>query len=380
LKVTRYDRGRFKKKAVKTDEGFLRTDAIVTRTGVFYYRNPDGSTRRELRHPDDILALDSIESMKMIPITNDHPLEGLVTADTAKKLQVGSTGENIRPDGNDVIAPIVVTDETAVNDVENGKQELSLGYELELVDEQGNYDGEDYDFRQTNVKYNHLAIVDSARAGSRARIHMDSAEEIDKPDSNNDDDVPNNKPDKGGNMSKYRKDGIEYDAAQEVVNHIATLDTKIADLEQANSDVKGELDTIRAERDSLKEELDKLKETNTDEAIAKAVAARRDLESKASKVLSEDDMKDLIGKSDKEVQIAVIKSVSPDANLDDETDAYISGRFDSAVENSESRKKNNADNAQKVNQRGDDDDEDVVGKARQDMIDDMTGKKKPDTE
>ena len=58
-------------KASKTkinDNGYLETDAIITRTGVFVYKNADGSTNRELRHPDDVFKADSLETLKMIPI------------------------------------------------------------------------------------------------------------------------------------------------------------------------------------------------------------------------------------------------------------------------------------------------------------------------
>mgnify|MGYP000088398843 FL=1 len=52
--VARYDQGEFVGGTMTTDEGFLKTTAITTRTGVFTYKNLDGSLRKELRHPDDV--------------------------------------------------------------------------------------------------------------------------------------------------------------------------------------------------------------------------------------------------------------------------------------------------------------------------------------
>lgn len=176
--VARYDQGEIIGSTEISDEGFLKTDAVVTRLGIFTYKNGDGSLRKELRHPDDVLRLASLNSMKMIPITNDHPAERLVDATTAKQLQVGYTGENIRPDGKFIISPIVITDSVAVEAVRNGKDSLSLGYSVDLIKEDGEYDGQRYDYRQTNVRYNHLAIVDRARAGSEVRINMDSEDAI----------------------------------------------------------------------------------------------------------------------------------------------------------------------------------------------------------
>ena len=84
--VARYDRGSVRGDAIVTDEGYIRAHAVVTRTGVFLYKNADGSTRRELRHPDDVWNEDSIATMDLIPVTNGHPSEKLVTAENSKRL------------------------------------------------------------------------------------------------------------------------------------------------------------------------------------------------------------------------------------------------------------------------------------------------------
>ena len=50
---------------------------------------------------------------------------------------------------------------------------MSLGYNLDLIEEPGEWNGEKYDAIQTNIRINHLAIVDKARAGSnRISISM----------------------------------------------------------------------------------------------------------------------------------------------------------------------------------------------------------------
>jgi len=77
-------------KMLETSEGYLRGEAIVSRAGVFKYRNVDGSIRGELRHPDDVFNNDSLSTLKMIPITIDHPPE-FVNASNAHKYQVGYT-------------------------------------------------------------------------------------------------------------------------------------------------------------------------------------------------------------------------------------------------------------------------------------------------
>lgn len=51
-----------------TDEGYLVDHPIVTRCGIFEYKNPDGTTRRELRLPEDVFSEKSLKSYKGKPI------------------------------------------------------------------------------------------------------------------------------------------------------------------------------------------------------------------------------------------------------------------------------------------------------------------------
>ena len=60
---------------------------------------------------------------------------------------------------------------------QHGFKELSLGYNLDLVEEPGTYNGEPYDAIQTNIVINHLALVASARAGEQARLNIDGSDE-----------------------------------------------------------------------------------------------------------------------------------------------------------------------------------------------------------
>jgi len=107
--------------------------------------------------------------MRMVPVTNGHPPELFVDVNNAKQLSIGHLGENIQPDGKFVIAPLLITTRDGVDAVGAGRIEWSCGYELDLIKEEGIWNGvEPYDSRQTNIIYNHLALVDEARAGHEA--------------------------------------------------------------------------------------------------------------------------------------------------------------------------------------------------------------------
>jgi hypothetical protein len=330
LQVARFDRGSFQGKTSRTKEGYLRTDAAVTRTGVFAYRLSDGSMRRELRHPLEVFAQDSLASLKMVPVTNDHPPVRLLTADTAKQYQVGFTGETVLPNAGFVTSTMTVTDAAAISSVDKGKRELSCGYSCDLVKEDGTFEGEPYDFRQTNIRYNHVAIVGRGRAGADVCINLDSLSDGDGFEIENAD---NNNSQRGTRMVKIVIDGIDYEAAPEVANALTKANKATADAQvKADAALVG-IEKIKADRDTLKAKVDAAdEEAKTLPAkIAVAVKDRLDLERTASAILPKDTKLD--GLSDKEIRTAVIKAKFPKAdNLDTASDIYLQARFDAAVE------------------------------------------------
>ena len=118
-------------KIVKTDEGYLRGEAVVTRCGVFKYLNQDGTIRREARLPEYAFKKESLDSLKMIPVTNNHPTV-LVDATNAKELSIGTTGETINIDGENILTTVTINVQDAIDEIENNnKVELSLGYTLD---------------------------------------------------------------------------------------------------------------------------------------------------------------------------------------------------------------------------------------------------------
>jgi hypothetical protein len=390
----------------KTPEGFLKGIARVTRTGVFTYRNADGTLRRELRHPDEVFSRASLDSMRMIPITNLHPMDKLVSADTAKALSIGMTGENVIPDGKFVLVPIAITTQDGVSAVEAGREELSLGYETELEEKSGNYDGEEFDFIQRGIMYNHLAIVDRGRAGVDVRLNMDAADAIEVPeeeveldanglpclkkkdggpgsgpqgggskggvnpsdkygasyarqkvqskneknqrenarlglgkrnlkDSIDNDGTNNQHSTRSDSMVKVRLDnGLEYDAAPEVVVAFAAIQTKLDGLSADNKSLLTNADKLRADADTAKETNAQLqsKLDAMPAAIDAAVKTRVSLVKVANDTLGAETIVKLDGMTNSEIKKAIILSRFPSAKLDGVSEEYIQARFDSALE------------------------------------------------
>lgn len=318
---TRFDRSAFKMK--QTPEGYIAGNAIVTRTGVFEYINADGTKRLELRHPDEVLKPESLDTLKLKPVTNDHPNE-VVNVNNADKYSVGSIGETVVVEDGNIAVTFTVTNKDAVKAIQGKrKRELSLGYTLDLVKEDGVYNGEVYTHRQTNINYNHLAIVERGRAGRNARINMDGvavqvvAEETEEVSVMTD------------NLQTFRVDGLEYKASPEVVKHVEKQEALRLDAEKALVEAKSNLDALQAKLDeAVKAKTEAEAKVNSD-AIASLVASHVELLAKAGRVVNVDS---LASKSAREVQEAVILAKNPNMDLSDKSDDYVSARFDAIIE------------------------------------------------
>ncbi len=153
-----------------TPEGYLRDRPILTSTGIFEYSNPDGSVRRELRLPDEVFDAKSLRSYKGKPIIVTHDA-GLVDKNNVSREQIGTILTEGYRSGNDVRAEIIIHDTDEMK--ECGLKELSLGYNLDLDETPGVWNGHPYDAIQRNIRVNHLALVREARAGDQARLNID---------------------------------------------------------------------------------------------------------------------------------------------------------------------------------------------------------------
>jgi len=157
-------------KASFTPEGYLKDRPVLTSIGIFEYGNPDGSVRRELRLPEDVFDEESLRSYRGKPIIITHDA-GLVNKENVAENQIGTILSNGMRDGDDVKADIIIHDTDAMKD--SGLKELSLGYNLDLDETPGVWNGMHYDAVQRNIRINHLALVREARAGEQARLNLD---------------------------------------------------------------------------------------------------------------------------------------------------------------------------------------------------------------
>lgn len=111
----------------------------------------------ELERAADTFARLPILS-KHVPVTVDAPQPDLI---------VGAIGSAISFEAPYLVADICVWDGPAIAGIETDKvRELSCAYRYVPVMEPGEYNGQPYDGRMTEIQGNHLALVEVGRAGS----------------------------------------------------------------------------------------------------------------------------------------------------------------------------------------------------------------------
>ena len=160
-------------RAYFTPEGYLKDRPILTSCGIFEYSD-NGSVRRELRLPEDVFSPESLKSYKGAPVVITHDA-GLIDKDNVAENQIGTILSEGERSGDDVKAEIIIHDTDAMKSA--GLKELSLGYNLDLDETPGVWNGQRYDAVQKNIRINHLALVREARAGEQARLNLDGRAE-----------------------------------------------------------------------------------------------------------------------------------------------------------------------------------------------------------
>lgn len=312
----------------RTADGYLIAEAKSVRTGIQLYSGdevgkPSMPIVRVYRPADQVFADASLQSFTHAPVTMNHPDEA-VTADNWKELAVGEVSTAAKKDGEWVHLPLILKDAAAISAVEDGKRELSAGYTCELVWGDGvTPDGQQFNATQTNIKINHLAIVDRARAGSQARIGDGAVNWGASP-------IP--LVDEKGTRSMTNRtlmvDGLSVELAdkdaQIVQRALDGFNKKIADMETAAGEAKANLAAKDQEIGTLKAENQKLIDAQIKpEDIDRLVADRSALIEQIKAIDSRIEIKG----SDADLRRAAVKSKLGDEMIKDASDDMITGMF-----------------------------------------------------
>ena len=169
---------------IETGEGFLICRNVpIARIGVQEYLGREiglsGADAERLitvtRLPEEVFSDAALASFEGKPVTNDHPPRLIgpndVTAYGRGHAEMVRRGSGEWADY--VLADLHIQARDLIDAVQNGKREISCGYEC---DYEPNGDGT---YSQKKIRGNHVAVVDRGRAGKRAAI-LDSAQKPEK--------------------------------------------------------------------------------------------------------------------------------------------------------------------------------------------------------
>ena len=305
--------------------GSVRMPVTMTRSGVFKYQDSmTGKVIYELRPDEEVFKADSSNTAVSLPVTDDHPPE-MINPDNYKMYMKGLTDPEVKKDGQFMKSGMTIIDKDLLNKIKSGKRQLSLGYTVEVEDSPGVWNGIKYDKVQKNIKYNHLSVVDVARAGSQVRIDSEDIpileyEEI-KKDS------------KGGNMIKLDVNGVTYElddkfaslahaVTEKIKNDSVEINKLKAEAEKVPAIVK-EKETIQGKYDALEAEKVKLDSQLKDIELTQ-------LKEQAKQYLAKDVKLD--GLDFVAIKEMVIKTKTPEFKADGKSIDYVNAFYDAVIQ------------------------------------------------
>lgn len=321
---------------VETRDGFIRSQGMITRAGVFRYKRKDGTEVRELRPPEAVFHPDSIRSFSGMPLTLDHPPDNL-NPSTVAEHQAGNISSPTRVQ-NHLRADIVILRKDAIDAAMNGgKNQLSCGYRCRVLDHGGVYidaDGseERFDAVQSAIGGNHVALCSIGRAGSSVGIRIDDAySEIETAKERSDmkkekiivngftmevepDVAAAYRADQAKKADEAAKKADEKDAPADAGSERALAESQVAN------------DTLRGENAALKAQLDTKKDDKARQGSAEERQRTVELVALASGVLDKP-IAEVVKMDNIEIMKAVILKKEPETKLDGESEEYVRAYF-----------------------------------------------------
>lgn len=159
----------------KTDHnGYISIEKNpISQVGIFQYLGksidknaiPD-KIYNVYRPAEELKNAEAIESFKLVPLIDDHAMLGVgdpkMLPPESKGVH-GATGDNVVFEDGVLYANLKIFSNFLADMLKSGKTALSLGYRCSYKKMAGLFNGEPYDYIQTNLRGNHIALVDSPR-------------------------------------------------------------------------------------------------------------------------------------------------------------------------------------------------------------------------
>lgn len=182
MKKTAYYGSRISDSISRTPEGFLICrDVPIARVGVQEYLGREiGQTERpeevfKVNRPaEEVFSPAAVASFEGKPVTENHPDEDVTSENYAQYIR--GVVRDVRKGAGQyegcLVADLVIHDGALVRSIQDGKREISCGYNCLWVPTG------DHTLEQREIRGNHVAVVDKGRAGHGVAIHDQAMEEV----------------------------------------------------------------------------------------------------------------------------------------------------------------------------------------------------------
>ncbi len=316
------------------ENGSLRVPITTNLIGVLnYIDKKTGKVVKELKHPDDVFAARSVNSLNNLIITDDHPPEGLITTKNASKYQRGLTDSHSKIReciGLDNFGTITVFD--LIEKMRAGKIFLSPGYLCDIIKESGiwvDFEGREwpYDQRQVNIRLNHLAVIFNPREGEQSTIRLNEGEII-------------NYIEKGVKTVEIQLNGVTYDIPDPVANTMRNNTATIIDYKNQITEKEKALGATTARLNMVEEDLKQAKSIDLDAMVSERLEFQTKLNSlnEVLKLEGKDEIK-LNGLTPLEAKTQMLNAFYPTLKFENQNE--VNGGFKS-LEGKISESRNNS--------------------------------------
>lgn len=307
----------------ENEDGFLTVELAATRTGVMpYYDWQSDEIVKELKAPEELFSDLTMNSLKGVPVTSGHP-PILVNSANWMDFTKGTTHNDVRQEDNKLVVSETLFDEDLIAYVKSGKKaQASIGFRCDIDETPGEFEGEEYDQVQRNIRINHVAHVKEGRAGEEVRARIDSKD-------GRFGQINYNEEREDKNMAELveKLDGLELEEVELGDAKIKVLPEDVEKVEGflSNFDkVQGKLDSKKGEIKALENRINNLEDVD----VEKVVQDRLDLIGKVRKYVADFDPS---GLSEKEIKVEMIKKLDEDFDQEGRSDDYIEAMFDGTL-------------------------------------------------
>lgn len=291
----------------KTEDGFLRCKARVLAERVMGYNKDElgedvpGDLPEKIKMlvpKDEIINPEALKTLEGIPIVvGTHQW---LNPDNTALYQMGQVSGSPRLDGDYLEVDLLITNPKAIEAIESKQvEEVSGGYRAKAVFEPGQFGLENYDAKQTDLAWNHIAIIPAGngRGGADIRVfnnidHKEKtmAEEKRKVR------VKLKNSNRFVNVDEEVAEALENEEEQaektfeEVTNQLAEKQAEAAELQKTIDDLTGQIAVFKQKLDELLGSQDAMAEEKAAEMVAEQEEAEEIMENSA--VLNENGEED----------------------------------------------------------------------------------------